>query len=82
MLKQLKKVVEKKDTVSTLSKTTKKTTTKKDLVCADDERSFWVTNGQILNSLVALNEAFQEMEKTVFLIMYQKIKMILLSGWN
>lgn len=65
-VKTAKKVVEKKDAVSTLSKTTKKTTTKKDLVCADDERSFWVTNGQILNSLVALNEALQEMEKTVF----------------
>ena len=65
-VKATKKVVEKKDAVSTLSKTTKKTTAKKDLVCASDERSFWVTDGQILNNLVTLSDALRTMEKSIF----------------
>lgn len=36
------------------------------LVYADNERSFWVTNGQILNSLLALKEALAEMEKAIY----------------
>ena len=53
----------------TAKKTTKTTATKKpakDLLYASDEQSFWVTNGEILNSLVALHDAFDAMPKEVF----------------
>ena len=38
----------------------------KDLVFASDQESFWVQNGEILNSLMALRDAFAEMEKDVY----------------
>ena len=38
----------------------------KDLVYASDQESFWTTDGEVLNSLVALHAAFAEMEKEVF----------------
>lgn len=47
-----------------IKKSTKKT--KKELVYADNARSFWVTNGQVLNSLLALRDALDEMEKEVY----------------
>jgi hypothetical protein len=36
------------------------------LVYAPNEQSFWVTDGQVLNSLLALKEALAEMEKAVY----------------
>lgn len=81
--KAAKKAVTKKTTAkkvptkNPVAKGSKKTTAKKTaprkqvstkpLVFADDQRSFWVTNGQILNSLVALRDALHEMEKDVYL---------------
>lgn len=38
----------------------------KDLVYAADQESFWTTDGEILNSLMSLSEAFGEMEKGVY----------------
>jgi hypothetical protein len=40
---------------------------KKPLVYATDQQSFWVTNGRVLNSLVSLRDALDEMEKEVYL---------------
>ena len=40
---------------------------KKPLVYAENETSFWVTNGEILNSLIALRDALDAMEKEVYL---------------
>lgn len=37
------------------------------LIYASNEKSFWLQDGQVLNSLVALNDALSEMQKTVFL---------------
>lgn len=36
------------------------------LVYADNAQSFWLTDGRVLNSLLALKEALAEMEKAVF----------------
>ena len=63
-----KKVVKKtavKKTASTSTKT--KASTKKTLVYADNAHSFWLNDGQILNSLIALDIALQAMQKEVFL---------------
>tara|TARA_B100000508_G_scaffold141056_1_gene145707 strand:+ start:4405 stop:4812 length:408 start_codon:yes stop_codon:yes gene_type:complete len=40
---------------------------RKDLVYADNQSSFWVSDGQVLNSLMALRDALDEMEKEVYL---------------
>ena len=48
-------------------KTATRSNAKKPLVVADDQRSFWVQNGRILNSLVTLRDALDEMEKEVYL---------------
>ena len=73
-----KKRVAKKPAQKAAKKTARRTTpkktakkaaakkTKKSLVLADNQRSFWVANGQILNSLVALRDALAEMEKEVY----------------
>jgi len=47
-------------------KTVAKKATHKRLVVASDSESFWVTNGHILNSLVALETAFADMSKAVY----------------
>lgn len=73
------KAVTKKTTakkIATKKPAAKKTTTKKratavkkptkDLVYASDQESFWTTDGEILNSLIALAEAFGKMEKGVY----------------
>jgi len=69
-----KKPTTKKTTAKT-KKTTKstrgtgKTSAKKpvkDLVYASDHESFWVTNGDILNSLLALEAALGQMERDVY----------------
>ena len=51
------------------AKKTKKAVTKKpvkDILYATNEQSFWVTNGEILNSLMALHDALDDMPKDVF----------------
>lgn len=48
------------------SKTTPKVSAKKALVYADTNTSFWVADGQILNSLVALRDALAKMKKNVY----------------
>lgn len=51
----------------TVKKATTNASVKKSLVYATDQQSFWVKNGQILNSLVALRDALDEMEKEIYL---------------
>jgi hypothetical protein len=46
--------------------TTKKVSNKKGLVYASDQTSFWLKNGQILNSLISLRDALKKMEKEVY----------------
>jgi hypothetical protein len=60
--KVAKKVIKK----GSAKKAAKKSSAKKTLVYADNQKSFWVANGQILNSLVALRDALEEMEKEVY----------------
>lgn len=66
-----KKVPNKVSVAKSTKKSTQKSTSsadkKKPLVYADNQRSFWVTNGKVLNSLVALRDALEEMEKEVYL---------------
>ncbi len=69
----VKKVAKKptKKVAKKTAKTTKKVVTKRakpsrNLVFANEQTCFWVTNGQILNSLVALRDALDEMEKEVY----------------
>jgi len=51
---------------SAAKKATAKKQTKKPLVLASNDESFWVTNGAVLNSLIALRDALDEMEKDVY----------------
>ena len=68
-----KKAVKKASPVKAVKKspakkvTAKKSTRKKSLVYSNEQTAFWVRNGQILNSLVALRDALNEMEKEVYL---------------
>ena len=55
-----KKVVAKKTTTKKVTKTSAS------LVYADNDRSFWLNDGQILNSLMALKEALAKMDENVF----------------
>lgn len=59
-----KKLVDKKE----LKKVVKKADTKmgKSLVLASNQKSFWVNDGRILNSLMALHAALDSMEKSHF----------------
>lgn len=55
----------KKAPAKKVAKTTKATAAKKphkDLVIASDQESFWVQNGEILNSLIALDHSLQSMD--------------------
>ena len=62
-----KKTVAKKAAKKTpAKKATNKSLAKKSLVYAPDTASFWVQNGDILNSLVALRDALNKMEKEVY----------------
>ncbi|MCA9354268.1 MAG: hypothetical protein KC877_01985 [Candidatus Kaiserbacteria bacterium] len=61
-----KKVVKKAVKKAPAKKAAVKTGTKKPLVYASNTKSFWVKNGQVLNSLVALKDALEEMEKEVY----------------
>ena len=38
----------------------------KDLVYASDQESFWTTNGEVLNSLLALRDALSKMDKDIY----------------
>ena len=58
--------VAKKTVKKSPAKKTTQTKNKKPLVVAPNEKSFWVTNGAILNSLVALRDALDEMEREVY----------------
>jgi len=64
--KAITKKVTKKAAKKVSKKTTTKTQTKKPLVLASNDTSFWVTNGAVLNSLLALRDALNEMEKEVY----------------
>ncbi len=55
-----------KKAVTKKTSTAKKTSGKKSLVFADSAHAFWVSDGQILNSLVALEQAMTSMSATVF----------------
>jgi len=61
-----KKVVKKQAVPKTKLKT-KSNTNKKTLVVASDNTSFWVSDGNVLNSLVALRDALSTMDKKVYL---------------
>ena len=64
-----KKTTTKKTTTKKASATPKATAMKKpvkDLVFASDQESFWVQNGEVLNSLMALNDAFANMDKDIY----------------
>ena len=67
--KEAKKLVkDKKAKKSPVKKSTApKTSAKKSLVYSNEQTSFWVRNGQVLNSLVALRDALDDMEKEVYL---------------
>ncbi len=65
--KIVKKAVAKK-TASIIKKpVAKKNAMIKALVLADNEHSFWTTDGQIFNSLMALYDALAKMDKSVYL---------------
>ena len=63
-----KKAVSKKVTAKkpSVKKTATKSTPQKSLVFAPEQQSFWVNDGQILNSLVSLHDALEQMEKAVY----------------
>jgi len=61
------KKVAKKATVKKVTTTKTKKVAKKPLVYADNASSFWLSDGQILNSLIALDDALRAMKKEVFL---------------
>lgn len=65
--KAVKKSTAKKATKKVAKKVaSKKKSGKKSLTYANEQTAFWVTNGQILNSLIALRDALDEMEKEVY----------------
>ncbi len=64
--KAAKKTVAKKTSTKKVVKKTAKKSAKKELVYADNQKSFWMVDGQILNSLVALRDALDEMESEVY----------------
>ncbi len=63
-----KAVVKKTVTVPKVAakKAAPKKTAAKRLVVASDSESFWVNDGQVLNSLIALEDAFKTMKPTTF----------------
>ena len=65
-----KKVAKKAVRKSAVKKTTKtkpvSKSQKKELIYANNEVSFWVSDGQVLNSLLALRDALESMEKNVY----------------
>ncbi|MCB9815001.1 hypothetical protein H6785_00240 [Candidatus Nomurabacteria bacterium] len=62
-----KKVAKKVAKKAAVKKSTQKATeSKKPLVYANGQTAFWVSNGQVLDSLLALRDALDEMEKEVY----------------
>jgi len=61
-----KKVATKKKTAPKKPKSAVIKRAGKDLVYASDEQSFWVQNGEVLNSLLALNDAFGRMDTNIY----------------
>ncbi len=70
--KTVAKVAPKKSITTTKKVTSKKPATAKVLVYANNDNSFWVNDGQVLNSLVALQEALDNMQNEVFAYHVQK----------
>ena len=64
--KKATKKVAKKTTRKTAKKTTRKKKEAKALVHASNEQSFWVSDGQILNNLLALKDALNAMDAKVY----------------
>jgi hypothetical protein len=64
--KKTPKKVVKKASVKAPKKTTVKKSGQKALVIAKNEQSFWLVDGGVLNSLVALRNALDTMEVNVF----------------
>jgi hypothetical protein len=62
----LKKATKKATTQKVATKKTRTPNSKKQLIYTDEDLAFWVNDGQILNSLMALNEALDSMEKAIF----------------
>ncbi len=60
------KVVAKKVAVKPKKVVAKKDVAGKSLVYADSAKSFWLKDGQILNSLQALHDALVKMDKVVY----------------
>lgn len=74
--KTVAKVAPKKSIVATKKVISKKpaTATAKVLVYASNDNSFWVNDGQVLNSLIALQEALNKMQNEVFAYHVRKDK--------
>lgn len=68
----IKKSVVKKIPPRTTRMVTTKTRGKRPLVTAPDQKSFWVSDGQILNDLVALANSFESMNKLIYSYHVQK----------
>ncbi len=76
VVKKVVKKVTKKPVKKTVKKAVKKTTTKKpkaakktnkkDLVQADGQTSFWMTDGQVLATLIDLRDALDAMDREVY----------------
>lgn len=64
--KVTKKTVASKTVPTAKKNTTKKVSAPKTLVYAENGQSFWVNNGEVLNSLTALYQALASMDKEVF----------------
>jgi hypothetical protein len=63
---KVKKVAKKATKKVAKKATAKKASTKKPLLHASDDTSFWVSDGQILNSLLALRDSLNQMSKEVY----------------
>lgn len=61
-----KKVVKKVAPKKTTNLAAKKVVSKKTLLVTNNQQSFWVNNGQILNSLRALEQELEAMPKDAF----------------
>ena len=64
--KKTTKKTAKKATKKVVKKTTRKKTVKLPLTYSSDRESFWATDGQVLNSLIALRDALGAMNKDVY----------------
>lgn len=64
--KVVKKVAKKAPVKKVAKKSTKKAAAKQPMVYAADSVSFWVIDGQILNSLPAFKDALAKMNKEVY----------------